>query len=280
MERQSFAAWRLPRDLDGVVLFEDHADRGGRFSVQERHFHDELELHFVERGTGLFLVTKGRLAVGPGSLLWIPPGRDHLLLEASADFRRWMVLCRKRVVRRVLGEAAEGLIGRGASEQSGALPARALSSLRGTLTEIRADGHGSRPIFNASVAFALARAWTHFLSAAASPEPVALHPAVSRALALLRGSPSRLSMPELAADVGLSESHLSKLFSAEVGVSVTDFRNRLGLERFLELYGDGTGTTLLGAALDAGFGSYPQFHRVFRRLMGYSPAEHRRVSGG
>jgi AraC-like DNA-binding protein len=30
--------------------------------------------------------------------------------------------------------------------------------------------------------------------------------------------------------------------------------------------------TLTRAALDAGFGSYPQFYRVFRRLTGVGPA--------
>lgn len=43
---------------------------------------------------------------------------------------------------------------------------------------------------------------------------------------------------------------------------------------FIALYGDGSPNSLLATALDEGFGSYPQFHRVFRQLMGYSPHEH------
>ena len=31
---------------------------------------------------------------------------------------------------------------------------------------------------------------------------------------------------------------------------------------------------MLDAALEAGFGSYPQFHRVFKRVIGCSPAKH------
>jgi transcriptional regulator GlxA family with amidase domain len=59
-------------------------------------------------------------------------------------------------------------------------------------------------------------------------------------------------------------------------MSITEFRNRVGVERFLEIYGDGSARTLLDAALEAGFGSYPQFHRVFRNIAGYAPREHRR----
>jgi AraC-like DNA-binding protein len=32
---------------------------------------------------------------------------------------------------------------------------------------------------------------------------------------------------------------------------------------------------MLDAALEAGFGSYPQFHRVFKRMMGHSPMQFR-----
>ena len=32
--------------------------------------------------------------------------------------------------------------------------------------------------------------------------------------------------------------------------------------------------SLLAAALEAGFGSYTQFHRVYRKMFGQSPREH------
>jgi AraC-like DNA-binding protein len=277
MQRQSFAVWRLPRDLEGVLLLDDRGQSRARFESQERHFHDELELHFVERGRGVFLLPKGRLPVAAGTLVWIPPRRDHLLLEATEDFRRWMLLCRARAVRRVLPKVAHAvLLGRGATERSGLLPQDALVSLRRTFLDVSRDRGGDVSLFNAAVGFALARSWACFERGSSSPEPVALHPAVAAAVSALREPGARPALPELARRAGVTESHLSKLFSSEVGVSITEFRNRLGIERFLETYGDGRDTTLLDAALEAGFGSYPQFHRVFRRHMGYPPAEHRR----
>jgi len=277
MQRQSFSTWRLPRELDAVLLLDDHAESGSRFGSQERHFHDELELHFVDRGRGVFLLPRGTLGVGAGTLVWIPPRRQHLLLEASGDFRRWMLLCRRRLVHRVLpGGAHDALLGRAAAERSGVLSPRALLSLRQTFVEVSRDRSGDVSLFNAGVGFALARAWAHSENGSATPEPIAVHPAVVAAVRLLRDAAQRPSMPELARRVGLTESHLSKLFTAQVGASVTDFRNRVGLERFFDLYGDGSTMTLLDAALEAGFGSYPQFHRVFRHQMGYSPAAHRK----
>jgi transcriptional regulator GlxA family with amidase domain len=98
---------------------------------------------------------------------------------------------------------------------------------------------------------------------------------VTLAVRLLREPGERPSLTELAKKTGVTESHLSKLFATQMGVSITDYRNRVCVERFLEIYGDGTGPTLLDAALEAGFGSYAQFYRIFRKHMRYSPAEHR-----
>jgi AraC-like DNA-binding protein len=51
------------------------------------------------------------------------------------------------------------------------------------------------------------------------------------------------------------------------------FRNQQRLRRFVVFYGNGRRTTALAAALEAGFGSYAQFYRVFREETGRNPSE-------
>jgi len=80
---------------------------------------------------------------------------------------------------------------------------------------------------------------------------------------------------ERARRAGLSASRLSRLFEQQLGVSLTAFRNRQRLDRFLRLYGRGRRITMLAAALDANVGSDAQFYCVFTRLMGCTPAERR-----
>ncbi len=82
-----------------------------------------------------------------------------------------------------------------------------------------------------------------------------------------------LSARELAKKFGVSASKLGHVFKEEMGVALVDYKNRLRLERFLTLVQPGGGN-LMQAALDAGFGSYAQFHRVFRELLGTSPREY------
>jgi AraC-like DNA-binding protein len=65
---------------------------------------------------------------------------------------------------------------------------------------------------------------------------------------------------------------LSRVFKAQTGVSIGRFRNQQRMQRFLLLYGRGRRMTALAAALEAGFGSYAQFHRFFRQETGRSPS--------
>ncbi len=276
MNEESFSRWRIPPEVDGVVLFEERTN-GRRFRAQDRHRHAELELQVVARGRAAFVVGEVRLEATAGTLLWVPPRSDHVLLESTDDLTRWMLLVRKRTVRRVLpGSVTRRLLGRRQAPLCRTVGKAATRALLGLYADARKSRNTATSMFNTAIAYALARSWMAYDEAARSPDSAPLHEAVAQAIRLLRDDVPPPSLVELSRRVGVSEAHLSKLFTQNVGVSITDLRNRLRLERFLELYGDGRGPTMTAAALEAGFGSYPQFHRVFRRQMGLSPAEYRR----
>ncbi len=129
-------------------------------------------------------------------------------------------------------------------------------------------------LLNAGLAYGLLQAWRCF--EAASDVPMRdIHPAVERAARLIRDGSTLLSLEQISHEAGLSSARLSRLFKAQTGVPVAEFRNRKRLEDFLHIYGSGQRHTMLDAALEAGFGSYAQFHRVFKRSMGRSPREYR-----
>ena len=101
------------------------------------------------------------------------------------------------------------------------------------------------------------------------------HPLVVGTLRLLAKDPA-LAGRELASKLDISVSRLARVFKQEMGMSLVDYRNRLRLERFQTLV-DAGGENLLDAALAAGFGSYAQFHRVFRAARGATPREYLRT---
>jgi AraC-like DNA-binding protein len=103
------------------------------------------------------------------------------------------------------------------------------------------------------------------------------HPLVRQTVRLLAKDPS-LGGKDLASALDISLSRLARVFKIEMGMSLVEYRNRLRLERFQVLL-DAGGENLLAAALAAGFGSYAQFHRVFRALRGTTPRAYLRERG-
>ena len=102
----------------------------------------------------------------------------------------------------------------------------------------------------------------------------ATSPALAQAMRLLEQNPG-LTADELGEKLRLSASRVARLFKAETGISLVEYRNGLRLERFTKLVDDHEGN-LLEAALAAGFGSYAQFYRVFVAQRGTTPASYLR----
>lgn len=92
---------------------------------------------------------------------------------------------------------------------------------------------------------------------------------VASVVEMLHQNPA-LKSKELAEKLDIELSHLARVFKLLMGVPLVDYRNRLRLARFEALTYDGR-SNLLDAALEAGFGSYAQFHRVFRAQLKASP---------
>ena len=95
---------------------------------------------------------------------------------------------------------------------------------------------------------------------------------VTTTVAMLAKDPA-MGGKQIASKLEISLSRLARVFKSEMGMSLVEYRNRLRLDRFEVLLDRGR-TNLLEAALAAGFGSYAQFHRVFRALRHMTPREY------
>ena len=269
---------KLPANLDGMAW--RYANPAG---ANRRHHHAELELNLVTRGTGTYLLGSRHYQIRRGDLLWLFPTQEHVLIEQTSDFEMWIIVFRRRLIKRTATDPASlPLQQRSFSgDTCRRLRQQDLSRFEELFAQL-ADTAGEPGLLNASLAYALLRAWKCFDRAGKVPVR-SVHPAVERAARLLLSDENSYSLPELARRAGLSPSRLSRLFKQQMGLSVVEFRNRQRMQRFLERYelerDSGLQGTLLNAALDAGFGSYPQFHRVFRQVAGCSPAEYQRRHG-
>lgn len=97
---------------------------------------------------------------------------------------------------------------------------------------------------------------------------------VSACLELLAAHPE-LSEVALAERLNISTYRLSRMFHLAMRVPLKDYRTELRLERFFRLVEaaehEGHAASLLELSLQAGFGSYSQFHRMFTARFGRSP---------
>ena len=263
---------RLPPSHEGAVWF--HTQRSPHFPM---HRHDELELNLVRRGTARYLLDNGRYDVAAGTAVWLFPAQNHVLLERSADFEMWILVFRQGLLRRLCTDTdrRELLQDNPTAHYCRQLAAAQVRRLEGLFRAL-AEASADLLLLNAGLGYALLATWKAYSAPGTwLLAGVDVHPAVEKAVQLLRRETSPLATNGLARQCGLSYSRLGALFKQQTGVSVGEFRNRQRLERFLAIYGTGQRATLMEAALAAGFGSYPQFHRVFSRAMGCSPSAHR-----
>lgn len=262
----------LPKSLDGNLWHYRQQGRGNAM-----HHHAELEFNLVTQGSGLYLLEQRKYEIRRGDLLWLFPAQEHVLVEQSADFEMWIGVLKPQAVQRIATDAGTEALRQQnpAGDFCRRLPQPALARLERMFSEIVVTT--DRPgLFNAGLAYAFLSAWRQFQQAADVPVQD-VHPAVEKAARLIRHESNLLSLDELADRAGLSAHRLSRLFKQQTGVALVDFRNRQRVEKFLEIYGTGQRRTMLDAALEAGFGSYAQFHRVFKRVTGRSPGKHRRT---
>lgn len=241
------------------------------------HRHDDLEFNLVTAGRAAYLLEDRRVELQIGSLIWLYPEQGHVLIDQSPDFGMWVVVFRPELVQSACqGTCADALAaGLPSGPTLRVLEAEACSELHAVLSRIT-EQRENLGLVNTAAAYLLQLAWLRFQEAKHVEDGVGVDPVVRQVARSLRDHAEAVNLDELAEDVGLTASTLSRLFQRQMGVSLTHYRQRCCLDRLLSLYGEGNRMNLTEAALTAGFGSYAQFHRVFKQQLGFSPAEYRR----
>jgi AraC-like DNA-binding protein len=235
---------------------------GAGVALQIEHAHQEVEFNLVIAGRGTYFLVDGQHDLVPGTLVWLLPNQSHRLIR-SPELDMWVVTVAPGALEpEMLADVAER-------------PCRVLStpdavSLDRLLTHLSQDADEPR-LYAAGLAYALRSAWYYATVRSAGPACKPMHPAVVRALSILRSDAETPTSGQLAKLCGVTQDYLGQLLMEHTGRGFVEWRNRTRLERFHIFYpnsGD-----LLTAALDAGFGSYTQFHRVFSELIGVTPGE-------
>jgi AraC-like DNA-binding protein len=228
------------------------------------HFHGQLELLLVKRGSTLERVGSRVERAHAGQMLWHLPGLPHRQIEASSDLDLRVLHFEPHLLR---DSAALflSISGRPLVEPSSRDFDRLLDYCDATT-----DEHGNALIDRTrELELALAFALEVTRSGHDDRRQNSL---VELACGLLLEDPS-LDRDRVCRVLDVSGGYLSRRFAAELGTSFQDQRSRLRLTRFVT-EATRTRRSWLEASLAAGFGSYSQLHRVFCRAAGSAPLDY------
>ena len=259
----------------GVEGFARHI---GRLSSRlVTHHHDELEVNLVVSGRAAYLFGSQRVPLRTGSMIWLFPAQEHVLIDWSSDFSMWVVVFSPSLVKLHARDGNRPILrsSRPADIFCREIDTRSSDRLGALYDDILREEKDPEFI-NTALGYALVASWKAYQLSDESMPRTDVHPAVARAARLVAEAEGPVSLNQLSRKVGLSAPRLSRLFKRQTGVSLTVYRQRKCVRQFLRIYRNGARYSLTEAALQAGFGSYPQFHRVFRKTMGQSPAAYRK----
>jgi AraC-like DNA-binding protein len=284
---------KLRKTYDGLLFL---AESSRNPPTIKSHHHVELEMNLVVRGNITYVVGGRRFTFQPRTLLWLFPEQEHQVVDRSDNAQFYVAVFKPSLIARACHtNAYEGL--KHKNHQQGGVVNTLLepdsfdlirkimdSLMRGSLDSdlLNREGgfgagsdfsfeHGDPDGLNAGLHHLLLLCWRSLRTGKIFGEPVALHPAVRRALKLLSDSDWEHSLGQLAKACGASEAHLSRTFRRQIGVPLSRYRNSLRLSRFWEQYRQPEKKTLAEAVYAAGFGSYAQFYKIFAKTYGQGP---------
>lgn len=284
---------KLGSEYDGFLFLAESARNPPSL---RSHHHVELELNLVARGHVTYVTGDGRFTFGARSLLWMFPTQEHQLVDRSNDAQYYVAVFKPDLIKRSCHRSDYDGLKRKRGEKgkvlNTVLDPEEFTFLRRMMDRIM-DGsldpdllnreagfgvksdfryrHGDPDWLNAGLHHLLLQCWRLQQSGHSPHRAFSIHPAISKAIALLADDDWNGSLGDLARQCGLSEAHFSRVFAQQIGIPVSRYRNSLRLARFWEHYRKPHHQTILQAVYAAGFGSYAQFYKVFSEAYGQGP---------
>jgi len=286
---------KLDKVYDGFLFLAESARNPPSL---RSHHHVELELNLVARGSITYVTGGGRFTFGPRSLLWMFPSQEHQLVDRTSDAQYYVAVfkpdfiarsCRQpdykglkrknaeagKVLHTVLEPEDFGFLRRMMDHvMEGSLDPDLLNSEAGfgVGSDFRYR-HSDPDGLNAGLHHLLLTCWRLQQSGTGQHREVAIHPSISKAIAILSDEGWSGSFARLARECGMSEAYFSRMFADQVGTPLNRYRNSLRLSRFLEHRRTEPEKNILESVFAAGFGSYAQFYKVFKDAYGQGPRQ-------
>ncbi len=235
----------------------------------ERHTHATYEFHYVVGGRGTFELRGHLLPIGTGDVFYTRPGTEHRVMPADGEYLlqyvAWLELDQ-------LGDAElaadlDAAFGEGRARRLGDRH-HALFAEVSRLCE--ADDAYQRRV----AAFKLAAVLYEVM--AGIPAVHQAHPAVSRALEIMRGRVGQAyRLESIVAELGIEKAYFIRVFRKSVGVTPMKYAMNLKMSAAADLL-RGSSAPLTVVAQQVGFADEYHFAKCFKQWSGLAPGAYRR----
>lgn len=260
------------------------------FAEVPLHWHDELELIYIKKGAGTITVDFTPYQVHMGAIVLILPGQLHSIAQYNNEtmeyeniiFHPDILISKKTDTCNtdLLTPLLSGALSVPSLYTPDAPYYRAIAACLDANDNISRTNPTGYQLFIKSQLFMLFFILTN--QCAASGHPKKDHQALEKMKLILKYIENhymdKITLAEIASEVGLSQSHFMKYFKNTMGTSFIEYLNayRLTMASRLLISSD---SSILAIASEVGYENLSYFNRTFKKRFHMTPREYRKNSG-
>ncbi len=246
----------------------------GMMQAFPNHFHEHYVIGFIERGHRNLKVRGSCHITAPGDLLLFNPGENHACEahdDQPLDYR-----C-INIEAAVMAKAAREIFGTETQpvfQQAVVFHSELIADLRELHGMILRGEHG---VQKEERFYFLLEQLLRDYAEAGEQQPAAELRAEVRAVCeyLSKHATEQISLDMLGEIAGLSKYHLLRAFTKEMGITPYSYLETIRIDRAKTLLRQGVPSAEV--ALASGFSDQSHFTNVFKRFIGITPGQYRRV---
>ena len=238
------------------------------------HFHEHYVIGFIERGNRNLKVRKSCYLIVPGNLLLFNPGENHACEsrdDQPLDYRCININpdVMARAAREIFGLECQPMF-----EQPVVFQSEFIPELRELHTMILQGESGVRK--EERFYFLLEQLLREYAATRGAEQAEPLRVEVKAVCDYLAShAQEQISLDTLGEIAGLSKYHFLRAFTKETGITPYSYLETIRIDRAKLLLRQGKSPA--EAALCAGFSDQSHFSNAFKRFIGLTPGQYRRV---
>lgn len=255
---------------ENYFFFENRASN--KSLTVNRHYHDMLEIYYLEEGSCRYFIDNKSYDVRAGDLVFIPERVIHHTTYYGEHYKRKLIYCGRSLV-------PYAVSGRLSSFTYLYRNSLAASEIKALLLKIEKE-YISPDIYSGEVIemllamlfFVLARNENEFSGVSVGNKTV------TEAVEYIQnGYMHDVSLSEAAKNLSVSPEHLSRIFKRETGMGFSEYLTLVRLKRAEELLKSGVKMSMTEIAYASGFNDSNYFSEKFKSYYGVSPTKYRKI---